>query len=184
VFVNSQIGDHIRPQGWLEWAGTENHLTAYYAEGNNTGPGADLANRVAWSNTLAQSDIDALTLENIFARESADPDFAADWTPEVRSVANDPGMAPALPTAFALRPAYPNPFRGRAAIEFDLPDEAQATLTLYDTLGRLVLVLVDERLPAGTHTASVAADALPTGVYFVRLHADAFRQTQKVLVVR
>ncbi|KAE9604637.1 putative pectinesterase [Lupinus albus] len=49
VFMQSYFSDVVNPKGWLEWNGTNNLDTLYYAEYNNTGPGAALDNRVQWS---------------------------------------------------------------------------------------------------------------------------------------
>lgn len=43
VFLNCELGSHIRPEGWSNWAGTSRDKTAYYAEYNNHGPGADIS---------------------------------------------------------------------------------------------------------------------------------------------
>ncbi|KAE9604629.1 putative pectinesterase [Lupinus albus] len=48
VFMQSYFSDVVNPKGWLEWNGTNNLDTLYYAEYNNTGPGAALDNRVQW----------------------------------------------------------------------------------------------------------------------------------------
>jgi len=51
VFMESTIGDFIHPDGWTIWDGengTTNHLTCYFAEYANTGPGANVARRVKW----------------------------------------------------------------------------------------------------------------------------------------
>jgi len=182
VFVDSEIGAHIAPAGWLEWQGTQNHLTAYYAEGGNTGPGADTSNRVAWSNVLTQSEIDALTLENIFARTSAAPNpFAADWMPEVRAFTAD--EAPSAPLATAIEAAFPNPTRGAATVRFTLAEAGPASVRVFDALGRLVATLADGPLEAGRHEARLA-DSLAAGVYVVRLQAGATAASRSLVVVR
>ncbi len=182
VFVNSEIGGHIAPAGWLEWSGTQNHLTAYYAEGGNTGPGASTSNRVAWSSTLSPSEIDALTLENIFARTSAAPTpFAADWLPEVRNPTA--GEAPTVPVETAIEAAFPNPTRGAATVRFTLAETGRASVRVYDALGRLVATLAEGELAAGRHEAAVA-DGLAAGVYVVRLQAGATAASRSLVVVR
>ncbi len=183
VFVNSEIGGHIRPAGWLEWEGTQNHLTAMYAEGANSGAGYQPASRVAWARILTQPEVDALTLENIFARASAPTPFAADWLPEVRT-GTAAETAPPAPTRTALHAAYPNPARGAATVAFDLAAAGHASVRVYDALGRHVLTLADADLAAGAHEATLDADVLPAGVYFVRLQAGAEAKTQQLVVVR
>lgn len=61
VFMMSYIGDHVHPNGWLEWNQTFALDTLYYGEYNNTGPGAALNQRVNWTgyhliNTTTEAD--------------------------------------------------------------------------------------------------------------------------------
>lgn len=48
VYMLSYLGDHIHPQGWLEWNGDFALDTLYYGEYMNYGPGAGLGQRVKW----------------------------------------------------------------------------------------------------------------------------------------
>lgn len=182
TFVRTEMGDHIRPAGWLEWAGTDNHLTASYAEGANTGPGFRPEGRVTWSRQLPPEEVDALTLEAIFARTSAEPAFAADWVPErdapTRAAEDD---RPAVPTV--LRPAYPNPARATATVRFDLAVPGAVRVRVYDVLGRQVAALADEAMPAGAHAVDLDAAALPAGLYFIRLEAAGRAHARPLVIV-
>ncbi|KMZ65989.1 pectin methylesterase, family CE8 [Zostera marina] len=48
IYMESQIGDLIQPEGWLEWDGDYALKTLDYAEYANTGPGANTSERVKW----------------------------------------------------------------------------------------------------------------------------------------
>ncbi|XP_058092774.1 pectinesterase 2.1-like [Magnolia sinica] len=48
VFMQSSLGDHIAPAGWLEWSGDFALKTLYYGEYANSGPGAGTSKRVNW----------------------------------------------------------------------------------------------------------------------------------------
>lgn len=48
VVMLSYLGDHINPQGWLEWNARFALDTLYYGEYMNQGPGAALGQRVTW----------------------------------------------------------------------------------------------------------------------------------------
>lgn len=67
VFLNCEISDVVRPEGWYNWGKPENEKTARYAEYANTGKGADLAKRVAWTKQLQPSDVARLSLEKVLA---------------------------------------------------------------------------------------------------------------------
>lgn len=49
IIMETEIGDIIQPDGWLPWAGSFALNTLYYAEFNNTGPGASTKARVNWA---------------------------------------------------------------------------------------------------------------------------------------
>jgi len=85
VVIHSELGSHIDPAGWLEWSGNNNHETAYYAEYDCFGPGYVLESRVSWSHQLTAEEAAEYTLENIFSKKSASPEYNADWLPVVPS---------------------------------------------------------------------------------------------------
>ncbi|VFQ60971.1 unnamed protein product [Cuscuta campestris] len=48
VILHSTMGDFIRPEGWMPWAGDFGLDTCDYREFGNRGPGADTSRRVTW----------------------------------------------------------------------------------------------------------------------------------------
>lgn len=73
VFLNSDLGNHVRTEGWSIWNGNENHLTARYAEYKNKGEGASTVSRVTWSKQL--SDTEAAKYSKTAVLGSWDPQF-------------------------------------------------------------------------------------------------------------
>ncbi len=69
VFIRTEMGDHIVPEGWNPWKGDvmfpNKEKTAYYAEYNSTGPGANPSARVAWSRQLTAKKAKAYTLSAV-----------------------------------------------------------------------------------------------------------------------
>jgi len=63
----------------------------------------------------------------------------------------------------------PNPFRTGTTLRYRLSEAGPVTLTLYDALGRVVRVLVDDVQAPGQHTVMVDASGLPSGIYYGRL---------------
>jgi pectinesterase len=61
VFLNSRMSAVIRPAGWHNWNQPEREKTSQFAEWGNTGPGADLSARVAWSKRLSNADASEIT---------------------------------------------------------------------------------------------------------------------------
>ncbi|MDO5446895.1 MAG: pectinesterase family protein [Prevotellaceae bacterium] len=66
LFMNCELGSHIRTEGWHNWGKTSNELTARYEEYNNTGEGAATQGRAAWSKQLTAKEAKKITVENVF----------------------------------------------------------------------------------------------------------------------
>ncbi|MDO9390867.1 MAG: FlgD immunoglobulin-like domain containing protein [bacterium] len=80
------------------------------------------------------------------------------------------------PTSFALNGCYPNPASYRAAIDYQLPEQAQVTIKIYNALGQLVRTLVDETQPAGYYQRSwdgtgQQSNTVSSGTYIYRMEA-------------
>ena len=73
---------------------------------------------------------------------------------------------------FSSRVFYPNPFIP-AGIEFELPEDADVSLVIFDDSGNEVKKLMErQRFLAGTHQLSVDLPDAGGGKYFYRLSAE------------
>lgn len=91
---------------------------------------------------------------------------------------------PGSSSFFSLDQNYPNPFNPTTTIAYDLPVDGHVALTVYDVLGKEVLILVNEHQKAGHHVTTLDASRLSSGIYFYRIQAGEFSQTRKVVLVR
>ena len=79
-----------------------------------------------------------------------------------------------LPKEIALDQNYPNPFNPSTSIRFALPESETVTLRVFDTLGRPVATLMNQKPhTAGTHTVHFDGSGLSSGVYIYRLEVGA-----------
>ena len=69
VLANCRLGEHIRPEGWDNWRNPANESTAWYAEYNSSGPGANPSARVAWSHQLTKAEAEPFDTARFFARD-------------------------------------------------------------------------------------------------------------------
>ncbi|MEM1094538.1 MAG: T9SS type A sorting domain-containing protein [Bacteroidota bacterium] len=84
---------------------------------------------------------------------------------------------------FGLETIYPNPTANAATISYTLDARTDASLYLYDVLGRRVETLAEGMHDAGTYTVR-ANVTLASGVYMVRLETPASQATQQLVIAR
>ncbi len=94
-----------------------------------------------------------------------------------------------LPLQFALEPNFPNPFNATTSINFTVPADAPVLLAIYNSVGQLISVLVDERLSAGRYTTkwhgrSDGGQAAASGVYFASLTAGQDAAQQSIILIK
>jgi uncharacterized delta-60 repeat protein len=88
------------------------------------------------------------------------------------------------PMNFELFQNFPNPFNPATTISWQLPIGSQATLKVYDILGREVATLVNEYKQVGKYETEFNAEALPSAVYFYRLKAGNYLNTKKMILLK
>jgi hypothetical protein len=82
--------------------------------------------------------------------------------------------AVALPTAFSLSNATPNPFNPSTTIAYEVPEQTHITLTIYNLLGQEVVRLMDQVQAAGRyevvwHGVNSRGAGVASGVYLYRI---------------
>jgi subtilisin family serine protease len=125
---------------------------------------------------VASKSADGSTLDQIVS-----PAFAVgDWD----TIMTDTTPVDGIPIQFALEQNYPNPFNPTTTISYQLPAFSTVVLKVYDVLGREVATLVNEKKAAGKYSTTWNASSMSSGVYFYRLHAGAYRETKKLLILK
>ena len=94
-----------------------------------------------------------------------------------------------LPTEYALKANYPNPFNPTTTIQFDVPEASDVRLEVYDMMGRRVATLVNGNFNAGRYEAtwnarSDAGNAVASGVYLYRLQAGSFESVKRMVLMK
>mgnify|MGYP001348797468 FL=1 len=69
VFINTDMGPHIKPEGWHNWSKPDAEHTVLYGEYNSRGPGAQPDKRVQWQTTLSDEQAGDYTLETILGED-------------------------------------------------------------------------------------------------------------------
>lgn len=75
VFINCQMDKLVRPEGWHNWGSTDKEKTAFFAEYNSSGEGANPNKRVSWSHQLTDEQVKSFTPENVLGDWIKDLNF-------------------------------------------------------------------------------------------------------------
>jgi hypothetical protein len=95
----------------------------------------------------------------------------------------------AEPKKFSLDQNYPNPFNASTTIKFSLAADMPVELSVYNIKGRMVRVLVDQKMVAGTHKVTwdgkdQTGKEVPSGIYFYRMTAGNYRKNRSMLYLK
>lgn len=83
---------------------------------------------------------------------------------------------------YALAQNYPNPFDETTTIQYQIPEDVYVSLTVYNSIGRKVLVLVNKKQVAGIYAITFPDQRLPAGLYFYSLRSGNYVETRKMLI--
>ncbi|MFC1552569.1 CotH kinase family protein [Candidatus Latescibacterota bacterium] len=105
------------------------------------------------------------------------------WRNDGATAVDDDGESE-TPIAFSLGQNYPNPFNPVTIIPFTVPSTGLVSLRIYSITGQLVVDVIDDILPVGSHRAVFRAGHLPSGVYFYRIEAEGYIETKSMLLLK
>jgi hypothetical protein len=98
-----------------------------------------------------------------------------------------------IPISFNLHQNFPNPFNPATIIKYDLPQDVNVTIKIYDLLGMEIETLVNNELgKAGRYEINWDAAKYASGVYIYRIEAGdpssssggAFVQSRKMVLIK
>jgi len=86
--------------------------------------------------------------------------------------------------SFNLSQNYPNPFNPTTTIKYSLPIKSHIFINIYNALGEKVKSLYQGTQKGGEYTVTFDGSALPSGIYFVRLHSENYTKSIKALLIK
>ena len=89
-----------------------------------------------------------------------------------------------IPEEYSINNVYPNPFNPVTNIEFGLPENAFVQIIVYDIKGRQIATLMNSFQFAGYYSLLWEASNQPSGVYFINMTSDGFKQTRQVVLIK
>ncbi|MDQ3021661.1 MAG: T9SS type A sorting domain-containing protein [Bacteroidota bacterium] len=87
-----------------------------------------------------------------------------------------------VPSGFSLSQNYPNPFNPSTKIDFELPNDGNVNISVYDNSGKQVSTLTSGFKNAGYYTIQFNAANLSSGVYYYKIQfASGDQSFEKVM---
>jgi endoglucanase len=93
------------------------------------------------------------------------------------------------PKEYFLYQNFPNPFNPFTHINFKLKKQSNVEIGIFNAMGQLVRVLINEKRPAGSYSlvwngTDDAGSLLPSGTYFFHIQAGDFAETRKTVLLK
>lgn len=89
-----------------------------------------------------------------------------------------------IPDKYELLQNYPNPFNPITTIEYSIIKSTNVRLSVYDIDGRLLKVLVDQKLSEGNYKTSFDGTGFASGVYIYKIETDEFASAKKMILMK
>ncbi len=88
-----------------------------------------------------------------------------------------------LPVDFKLHQNYPNPFNPVTNIKYEIPNDANVTIKVYDLIGREIFSMNDFK-QAGGYEVQFDGTNFASGMYFYSFETPGFKETKKMVLVK
>jgi hypothetical protein len=85
---------------------------------------------------------------------------------------------------FNLSQNYPNPFNPTTVIRYSIIENRFVSLKVYDTIGKEIATLVNEKQNAGNYEVEFNGTNYSSGIYFYKLVSESFSQTKQMLLIK
>jgi hypothetical protein len=95
--------------------------------------------------------------------------------------ANDPRF---IPTEYAFYQNYPNPFNARTTLKFDVPQQSDVQIVIFNIMGQEVARPVQGAYAPGRYRVIYDAGDLPSGMYLLRMNAGNFEKIGKMMLLK
>ena len=93
-------------------------------------------------------------------------------------------MMNTIPGGYSLSQNYPNPFNSSTLISYKILKKSRIKISIYDNLGRMVEVLLDQVQNEGEYHINWNAENLCSGIYFYRIDTGEYSSVKKCLFVK
>lgn len=89
------------------------------------------------------------------------------------------------PYAFGINSIHPNPFNPVCALEFEIDEEDEVTLQIFNIRGeRVGAPIKDKEMQPGVYSLTWSGQNLPTGIFFARLSSGDKTVTKRMVYLK
>jgi hypothetical protein len=187
----------------LKWNPVDDEILNYRiywgTSSGNYGASRDVGDRTEYSVTNLQDNvkyyftvtaIDFWGNESGYSNEvvtSGEDNPNVDPEPDPDPDPDDPD--PTMPTAYKLAMNYPNPFNSGTSFDFNLPEDNEIEISIYNAVGQKIAVLEQGEFAAGYHQTrwdglDMYNQAVASGSYFCIFQAGHIRLTRAITLLR
>jgi hypothetical protein len=101
----------------------------------------------------------------------------------------DTEVKASIPAIYELKQNYPNPFNPNTLISYELPQESNVNIKIYNSIGKEIKTLVNEFKSGGQYQVNWdgtdnLGEKVSGGTYFCQLKADDYSQTRKMVLLK
>jgi hypothetical protein len=89
-----------------------------------------------------------------------------------------------VPDKFTLEQNYPNPFNPSTVIRYSLIENGFTNIKIYNSIGKEVETLVNQKQSAGTYEVTFDGTGLSSGIYFYTLRANGISETKRMTLLK
>jgi len=106
------------------------------------------------------------------------------WKDTVSQVVTGVDDIKQAPLSYNLSQNYPNPFNPSTTIKYSVPKASFVHLTVYNVIGQQVAELVNHEQSPGKYSVTFDGANVTSGIYFYRIEAGSFVQTNKMILLK
>jgi len=89
-----------------------------------------------------------------------------------------------IPSTTTLHSSYPNPFNPITQISYELANDENINISVYDTMGRHVDELINGFQNSGEYNISWNASNQASGTYFIQMSTGNQTMTEKIVLIK
>lgn len=85
---------------------------------------------------------------------------------------------------YKLYANYPNPFNPTTRIDFQIPQNDFVNLSVFNSIGQKVAVLINNILSKGKYSVEFDASNLPSGIYIYKIQSNYYNVVKKMILTK